>query len=76
MSDFSKVNLYGEELNVKDAVARESIAELIDIANGHSEAINGLGADVEELGTEIDTLNSNVPTVSYANETISFAKGV
>lgn len=83
MGDFSKIDLYGEELTVKDAVARADISSMntlvLEQGNkiaGNTSSIEALEDDLLDVNGRITSLEESNISVTYVanSETIQFTK--
>lgn len=70
MNEFSHFNLYGTLLEVKDAIARESITELVttcgllrDITNNLLEKSLGNDENIADILTDIDSINGAIEDI-------------
>lgn len=84
MADFSKINLYGETLNVKDSTARTAASNAGTSASSALTAANeaitsALAANqkADKNAADITTLKTGSINIAYSedDETISFTKG-
>lgn len=85
MADFSKINLYGETLNVKDSTARTaasnagtSASSALTAANEAKTTASTANQKADKNATDIATLKGSSINIAYSedDETISFTKGV
>lgn len=85
MSDFSKINLYGETLNVKDSTARmaasnagTAAASALTAANEAITTASTANTKAEKNANDIASLKESSINIAYSadDEAISFTKGV
>lgn len=85
MADFSKINLYGETLNVKDSTARiaasnagTSAASALTAANEAKTTASTANQKADKNANDIASLKVDSINIAYSedDETISFTKGV
>lgn len=85
MADFSKINLYGDTLNVKDSTARTaasnagtSAASALTTANEAITTALTASQKADKNAADIATLQGSSINIAYSgdDETINFTKGV